>query len=144
MRAFLHITEAVLAITLMILALNQAQTNIASASSDYSGTARLRGVANDVAYSQCNDHNLRFRFVQDGSLGAVPMDEVYRSIPRDVHVRIALYSKGGTLLDTVGRQAPEYREVMTATCLMGGAVNMANISNYTYAPMKLSVSAWNR
>ena len=143
-KAFLHLTEAVLAIVLLITLLNQVNTATALRYSDPAGKQRLSAIAHDLAFSQCNDQNNRYKLAQD-LLTGVSEQKIGWALTDDVAYRLELYDQQHRFIASNGSALPTgQRTTVTASCMIAGSMELMNNTNYTYSPHKLVAIVWNK
>ncbi len=143
MKGFMHLTEAIIAIMLLMVVLNAVQSNIGERYEDFSGTYRLKSLADSLVFSVCNDQNVRQHLVNN-DLTYISSSELDWALPKDVSYKIVLYSQGGNVIGSIGYQPSEKDVVVTSSCLISGYMEINNMSNYSYAPRKLVAMLWNR
>lgn len=133
MRAFLRITEAVLAISIMYMAAYQMGVSASPAYSDAYSTERLHRFASDIALSMCNNGDFRAYAVENSLEFAAPL------LPPDMGYHVYLYGRDGSLVNESGNEplAP----APASSCIISGYYNK---TAKVYAPRKIVVSVWNK
>ncbi len=136
MKAFLRITEAVLAIAIMYTAVYQMGITASPQYSDVSGTERLHRFASDIALSLCNNDYFRSYAVDNRLEFLAPL------MPGDVDYHVYLYDRNGALVNESGN--PMMAPAPTSSCIISGYYSTLNSSKRVYAPKKIVVGVWNK
>ena len=142
MKAFVHILEVFLAITLIYVVLNSAQISMPS---EYSGPAnleRLHRYAQDISFSLCNNENFRGMFVEN----ALPVIDLNQTLPEDLDYHVYLYARDAydSLSILVNDTGSMLLNKTIATCSCITSAYAPGTGDFRFEPKKIVTAVWSR